>query len=143
MGQAGPISLYERTGESLRRAPYVWLVATILMMLLMNGPLALLAVPNARANSVFSVVGVVFVSYAVVMSELVVPRLSERLRPLGANRLVVFRWTLAACPFLFSYAAVAAGSHQWVYALGQVASVALLVATARRTRRAARTAECP
>jgi hypothetical protein len=143
MVDAGPNILYDRLGASLRRAPFVWLVATILLMLLLNDPSARMAVPNGRANPAITMAGVVFVAYAIVMSTVIVPRLSERLRSLGENRLAVFRWTLAAVPFLLSYAAVAAGSQQWVYALGQVASVTLLVATARRIRRAGPAAERP
>jgi uncharacterized membrane protein len=132
------VTLYDRLGASLRRAPYVWLVATILLLLLLIEPLATIARPNGSANLALTVLGMVVVAYAVVFSEIVVPRLFERRRLLNETRVAILRWSAAAYPFLFGYAIVAAGAHQSVAGLGQLASVILLVRAARRIRRAHR-----
>ena len=118
---------------SLRRSPYVWLSATILALLLMNSGLAHIAAAPGHGSTAWALVGAAGVAWGTAGWLLWQTRRVRRDMPAGS--FVVVRWVMALTPFLFAYAAVAAGGEQWVFALGFVVSAILLFVSACRTRR--------
>jgi hypothetical protein len=122
----------DRAGESLQRAPYVWLAATILAFLLLNSGLVRIAPDPGEGSTVLAATGTAFgVAAAFIWALLQRERVR---RTLPAARFVFARWTLASMPFFFAYSAVAAGGEQWAFFCGMLLSLALLVLSARRTK---------
>ena len=130
----------DRIGASIRRAPYVWLAATVMAFLIMNTPLRVVAKDQTHASTAIAVAGAAFIGYGVI-AWVVSPRLVARSKaPISPDLKLVLRWALASSPHLVGVAAITAGGQQWCYALGMIASVVLLVNTAREARRNARPA---
>ena len=65
MGHSVPVRMDERLGGSLRRAPYVWLVATLLLYLVMNDPLARIASDSRHASPAVAIVGSAMIAYGI------------------------------------------------------------------------------
>ena len=129
--------LFERAGASLRRAPYVWLIATILLTFVTNDGLLRIAENNRHPSTPIAIIAAFAIAYATVLA-VIFPRVGLR-KPsptLTENRLAVLRWIFALTPYLLGYCAVAIGSQQWPYGLGLVTSLTLLVLAARRIRHA-------
>jgi hypothetical protein len=123
----------ERLANSMRRAPYVWLAATILWFLLMNSGLARIAAEPGQGSTTLAVLGVIFGALGVIAWVLVGTPFFRRD---GSEAvLVVTRWIFAMTPFLFAFCTVGAGGEQWAFFFGFLASVVLLVISARRTKR--------
>ena len=134
--------LSERLGASLRRAPYVWLVASVLLLFVMTSPLRVIVTPPDKASTPIAVGGTFLILYGVLVylgisSRRMAPALA---RTQSANQTAFFKWILAEAPFLVGYAAVAAGGQPWVWAVGFITSTVLFVHTARHLARAARVA---
>lgn len=126
----------ERLRTSLQRSPYVWLVATVLSFVMLLSGLAPMAKSPGSGSTTLAIVAAGFISYGI-GAWVMFPRLrgrSQKAAPSGEVMGYIL-WTFAAAPFLFGWAAVAAGAEQWAVALGFVVSVGLLVATARRIAR--------
>lgn len=123
----------DRLRNSLLRAPYVWLIATVTLLLFLNAGLARIASPPGRGSSALAIAGSAFgVLGAACWAILQVKRRGGEVPP---QNIVLSRWALAATPFLFAYCAVAAGAEQWSFSFGFVVSVILLAISARDTRR--------
>ena len=79
-------------------------------------------------------VATIFIAYAVVAALVLIPRLvlprSRQTRT--ENQIAAIRWSFGATPFLVGYAAVAANAKEWIMGVGFLASVILLVVTARQ-----------
>ena len=122
----------ERLGESLRRAPYVWLIATILLLLFLNSGLARIASSPGHGSTALAIAGVALGAAGTASWMLLQ---AERVRRgMPPTTFVLARWAFATTPFFFAYCAVAAGGEQWAFFFGFFASVALLVISARRTK---------
>jgi hypothetical protein len=133
-GQYGRVAKFgDRAGESLQRAPYVWLAATILAFLVLNSGLVRIAPDPGQGNTVLAATGTALGVTGGLLWALF-QRESVR-RSLPTARFVFARWTLASTPFFFAYSAVAAGGEQWAFFWGMLLSLALLVISARRTKR--------
>lgn len=125
----------DRIGASIRRAPYLWFAATVMVCLIMNTPLRVVAKDRTHASTAIAVAGAALIVYGVIVW-VVSPRLVARSKtPISPDRNLVLRWALASCPYLVGVAVVTAGGQQWCYALGLITSVVLLVKTARGVRR--------
>jgi hypothetical protein len=123
----------ERIGESICRAPFVWLAATILLFLVMISGLGPIAEEPGEGSVAFTIVGVAGSVLGLGMWLYV---RAERLRrELTRPFYVQVRWVFAVVPFVFAWVAVAAGSEQWALFVGFITSVVLLVVSARWTRR--------
>jgi hypothetical protein len=123
----------DRLSKSLSRSPFVWLAATILAMLLMNHGLTSIAEQPGHGSTGLALLGV---AGAVFGTGTWLYLQSDRPRrdfPLPA--LVPMRWLVATIPFEFAWVTIAAGGEQWVFSIGFITSVVLLVISARRTRR--------
>jgi hypothetical protein len=133
--------LTQRLGASLRRAPYVWLVATVLLMLVMDSVLRTVEDEPRPHDAWIAVAGIGSAVYSVVLWFLVPGHLRRRARVADLDeRVAILRWSFAISPYFFCYAAVVAGASPWTWAVGYLTSIALLVTSARRTRREASTA---
>lgn len=129
--------LGDRIGASILRAPYVWLAATVMVFLIVNTPLRVVAKDRTHASTAIALAGAALIVYGVTVW-VMLPRLMARSKlPVPPDRNLVLRWAIASCPHLLGVAAIAAGGQQWCYALGMIASVVLLVMTAREARRGA------
>ena len=130
----------ERLGASLRRAPYVWLAASILLLFFMTSPLRVVASKPADASTPFTVFGTLLIVFGVFQYFAVTSRYMARRLPKirSENQTVWFTWVLAEMPFLVAFATVACGGQPWVWALGFIASTVLFVRTARQLARAPR-----
>lgn len=123
----------ERAGASLRRSPYVWLVATILSFLVLLSGLAPIAESPGSANTAIAILAAGLILYGIGVWAML-PRLlakSRKAAPSDDTKAATL-WMLAANPFVAAWACVAAGGEQWAVGIGFVASVALLVISARR-----------
>jgi hypothetical protein len=133
-GQYGCVAKFgDRAGESLQRAPYVWLAATILAFLLLNSGLVRIAPDPGRGSTVLAAAGTALGLLGALIWALF-QRESVR-QAVPTARFAFARWTLASTPFFFAYSAVAAGGEQWAFFWGILLSVVLLVVSARRTKR--------
>jgi hypothetical protein len=126
--------LNERLANSLRRAPYVWLAATVLLFLVMDSVLVPIAEEPGDGSNLLAVGSIVFIVWTI-LSWTLIPRV---LRSASPTMRLIARWTYAVIPFIAAYSSVAAGGEQWAFAIGFITSVVLLVLTARRTAREAR-----
>jgi hypothetical protein len=123
----------DRLSNSLCRSPFVWLTATILAMLLMNHGLTRIAEQPGHGSTGLALVGV---AGAVFGTGIWLWVQSDRPRhDLPKPVLVTMRWLFATIPFEFAWVTIAAGGEQWVFSIGFITSVVLLVISARRTRR--------
>ncbi|MDQ1384821.1 MAG: hypothetical protein QOG65_2200 [Actinomycetota bacterium] len=122
----------------MQRAPYVWLAATILGFLLLNSGLVRIAPEPGRGSTALAATGTALGVVGALIWTLF-QRESVR-RTLPTSSFVVARWALASTPFFFAYSAVAAGGEQWAFFWGMLLSLALLVISARRTKRESLTA---
>jgi hypothetical protein len=123
-------------GASLRRAPYVWLVATVLLYLGAISALAAVAKEDRHASTGIAIVAAALIAYAALASSLLTRVVARRSRvPMTTDRVASIRWALAVSAFLIGFAAVAVGGKRWALALGTVVSAVLLVLTARAVRR--------
>jgi hypothetical protein len=123
-------------GASLRRAPYVWLLATVLLYLVAISALAGVAKDDRHASTGIAIVGASLIAYAAVASFLLTRVVARRSRILMTrDRVASIRWACAVSAFLIGFAAVAVGGKQWALALGTAVSAVLLVLTARALRR--------
>jgi len=129
--------LTHRLGASLRRAPYVWLVATILLMLQLDSTLRV-AVDEPRShNPWIAVEAIGFAIYSVVLwfsyrAISRVTRESPTWRSASHSRGGRSRVRRTS-----SATSGRRGCEPVGVALGSVTTIALLVASARRTRREA------
>ncbi len=123
---------FEGVSKSLRRAPYVWLAATVLWLLLMNSGLVRIAKSPGHGSNALALVGLAFGTIGVALWILLQTRLR---RDIPLPTFIVARWLLATVPFAFAWVTVADGAEQWVIAFGFPVSVLLLVIAAVRTRR--------
>ena len=131
----------ERLANSVRRAPYVWLAACILWMLLLNSAVVPIAPDPGQGSTALAVVGAVCGAVGLVAWVLVgTPYFS---RGSSAAIRIVMRWIFAVTPGLFAFATVAAGAEQWVIFFGFLTSVTLLVISARWTKRASVSSATP
>jgi len=127
--------LGDRIGAAIRRAPYAWLVATVLVFLIVNTPLRAVAKDRAHASAAIALVAAGLIVYNLIVWALL-PRLLARSKsPVHADRRLLIRWEMASCPYVLGVTAIVAGGQQWCYALGMVVSVVLLTKTAREARR--------
>jgi hypothetical protein len=142
IGHYASVATYgERAGESLQRAPYVWLTATVLGFLLLNSGLVRIAPDPGRGSTPLAAIGTAL-GVAGALIWLLFQRASVR-RTLPTSSFMLARWALASTPFVFAYSAVAAGGEQWAFFWGMLLSLALLVISARRTKRESRAAHRP
>ena len=127
------MAVTERLSASLRRAPYVWLIATILAFGVMNHPVAQVAKPPGRGNTPlawFATVGSLLATAGWLSLR------AERVRrDIPKPKLVVVRWVFAMLPFFCGWCVVALGAEQWAFSVGFITTVALLLLSARKTRR--------
>lgn len=124
-------SLTHKAGASIRRAPYVWLSATILLLLLTNNGVRAIAKREDHA-SVSIAIGSAVVGLFVVVVWALLPRIIARSKKdVHPDLALVFHWTYASMPCLLGVVAVVAGSALWAYWFGFAVSVILLVLTTR------------
>jgi len=127
------VPAFERLSKSLRSAPYVWLAATVLWLLLMNSGVVRIAKAPGHGSNGLALVGLGFGTIGVVLWMLLHTRRLRR--DIQVPTFIVARWLLATVPFAFAWVTVADGAEQWVIAFGFASSVVLLVIAAVRTRR--------
>ena len=127
------MELAERLGASLRRAPYVWLVLTILVYLMLSQPVSTIVTRPRDARTPIAIAAAVIMTFGVVWSTLLVPRLViPKSQPKRSdNQIALMRWTLAAVPLVVGIGAVAFGGQPWAFVLGAVVSLVLTLQVAR------------
>ena len=130
----------ERLGASLRRGPYVWLALTLALFFLVLPGLSPLVEDQDTAKTWIAVVATIFIAYAVVAALILIPRLvlARSRQTKTENQIAAIRWSFGATPFLVGVAAVAANAKEWIIGVGFLASVIVLVVTARQISREAR-----
>jgi hypothetical protein len=133
MRQSVPVKVDERLGASLRRAPYVWLVATLLGYFLLIEPLEQVVDDSRHASTAWAVVGAVMIAWGTGLALFAEPRMRAHQND---DKTATLRWVLAVSPFLLGYGATAVGGQSWVYALGFIVSLALLIRAARSLKTA-------
>ena len=130
----------ERLGASLRRAPYVWLALTILVYFMMESPVSAIVTRPSDASTPVALAAAPVIAFAVVWSEILVPRIivpKLRLR-MSDDEVALICWVYAAIPLVVGIAAVAFGGQSWAFVLGFLVSVALTIQTARAIRQTSR-----
>jgi hypothetical protein len=141
----GPL---ERVGDALQRAPYAWLVTTILLLWIVMVPLPAMLADAGEGSTPLSVAAAVYIVFGAVGSLVVLPRfMLPRLSQTSEGAVASLRWAFAAlhrrciagsaAPFMVGYAATIAGGEPWVVGAGFVVSTLLLIVTARAIRAAA------
>ncbi len=131
------LAVYDRVGASMRRAPYVWLTTTLLLMLLMNSALRTVLMGEKQSNSVVAIGAALFGAYSILVWVLW-PRMASRAKKsISTDGIVVVRWVFASMPYWVGLVAVILGGRRWCYGFGFVVSVVLLVLTARWVRKLA------
>ena len=98
----------ERFGTSIRRAPYVWLAVTILLTFVANTPLFAIVNDRDESKTWIAVAAAVLIAYNVVVWFVLLPRLASR-STITPSRLAAVRWSIAICPYVIAFAAVAIG----------------------------------
>jgi hypothetical protein len=137
-GETEPVSqVDEGVGQALMRAPYAWLVTTLLLYMMMLSGLSRIIDDADDGSTVLALAGAGCVLYAVVASLVLLPRfvLPGARQQRSAGTAAFLRWAFATAPFLVCIAFVMAGAKQWVLSVGFFASTLLLVIAARALRR--------
>lgn len=140
-GETEPVSeLGDGVGQALMRAPYAWLVTTLLLYVMMLSAWSRIAEDADDGSTVLAIAGAGCVLYGVVASLVLLPRyvLPGARQRGSADAVALLRWAFAAAPFLVCFAFVVAGAKQWVLSVGFFASTLLLVVAARALRREGR-----
>ena len=121
----------DRVGASIRRAPYVWLAATVLLFLVVNSPLRAVAKDHEHASTPIALGASAMIAYSVAVWVLWPHVMARSKSPLSRDRALAMRWLLALSAYLVGVADACAGGQQWCYGLGVAVSIVLLVLTAR------------
>ena len=113
------------------------MVATILLFFVMTDGLVQIIKRSDTTSAPIALVGFAVILVDLVFALIVYARELPRAAPMArtANVIAVTNWALAVVPFLLGYSFTLAGGQQWVYGVGWIVSVALLVRAARRIRR--------
>jgi hypothetical protein len=137
-GETEPVSqVDEGVGQALMRAPYAWLVTTVLLYMMMLSGLSRVIDDADDGSTVLALAGAGCVLYGVVASLVLLPRFvlpgARQQRSVGTAAFL--RWAFATAPFPVCIPFVMAGAKQWVLSVGFFASTLLLVIAARALRR--------
>jgi small-conductance mechanosensitive channel len=123
-------------GSALRRAPYAWLVATILVCI---APLrgVLIVVEGTDEKSMALTIGATaLIAYFVAFALVLAPRVIYSKGPgeQHADEVAALRWAYAIAPVMVGYVGTVAGAEPWTSVVGAVASGLLLLLAARESR---------
>lgn len=130
--------VFDRLGDSLLRAPYVWTLATVLVIFFLTPSMLLgVAAEPGDGNAALAVGVSLLTVYNVVTGLVLVPRALRSAGPdrMPPNRAAAIRWALSWAAWLVGVGATAAGAEQWGLSVSIIGSLILLVATARWLRR--------
>lgn len=129
------MKLYERVDASLRRAPYVWLALTLVVIIAVMIPAARPLVEEKPGSaSWISWVALALIVYTcgagLFFSS---PQRASRTRNrMTDDRFAVVQWTFGVAPTLFGFAGTAGNGKGWPLAIGVLASAILLTLFARQ-----------
>jgi uncharacterized membrane protein len=122
----------------LCRAPYAWLITSLVVLFMMTTSLSGIAKEVGDGSSFLAVAASALAVVDGFVAAFLVPRQLEAARSrLSAAQALLLRWAFALVPFLLTWAAVAAGAERWALSVGVILSTALLVQAARAARRVA------
>jgi hypothetical protein len=132
-GDDRPTTLLSRAGGSLRRSPYVWLAATVLLWFVMLRPISLITDGRTADSLILAIGTAVLVVVAGLVAGIVLPRRTypQMSVEAGPDVVAVVKWAYGVSPFLLSWTAVLAGGQEWCLGLGFLISLGLLTQSAR------------
>jgi hypothetical protein len=127
----------ERLGGALCRAPYAWLITTLVVLVVMTTSLSGIAKDVGEGSTLLAVAASALALVDGLVAAFLVPRqLATASDRLSAARALFLRWTLALVPFLITWAAVGVGAERSALSVGLIVSVSLLIQAARAAGRA-------
>ena len=126
----------ERLGNAICRRPWVAFAVTMVIFL-WQWSAGTRASDDHDGTGVLEVGALVVIAYGLVAGLILVPRyVIPRARvAMPAWKAAVMRWAYGLSPFLFGFAALMSGGHQWVTATGFAVSAVVLGFTAWELRK--------